>query len=791
MSGIRSCRPLLLALLVAGVTPTARVHGDEPSAPRFSRDILPILAENCFACHGPDEKARKAKLRLDTRDGAAALRRGSAALVPGDSAKSELVVRISSDEPNEVMPPPHTNKKLSAAQIETLRRWIDAGAAWGKHWAFEPPVRAALPKVKDAAWPRNPIDRFVLARLEAEGLKPSPPGEAAVLARRLYLDLIGLPPTLAEVDAFVREVVPTAVPSTEYSVLGTQQSARLHAAVGNLVDKLLASPHYGERWARPWLDAARYADSSGFQRDDLRDLWPYRDWVIAALNADMPFDRFTIEQLAGDLLPHATMEQKVATGFHRCAPCNVEAGTDQEENRVNQVFDRVNTTAAVWLGITMECAQCHDHKYDPFTMRDYYGLFAYFNQTPQETAYLNPKARAALKFTGPYLPLQSEVKASADEQEMRAADPQTGKKREPRFNQRTLVMQEMKMPRTTHVLTRGSFLDPGEPAAPALPAAVTATSGKYEDNRLGLARWLVSRDNPLTARVQINRAWQEFFGRGLVATPEDFGVKGDLPTHPDLLDWLAVELMDPSRGMNEVNPAGDAPAAWSMKQIHRLIATSATYRQGARATPQLLVRDPENKLLARGPRLRLDAEGIRDNALAIAGLLSLKIGGPPVRPPQPDGLWRKVGGEQYIYTVSPGEDRYRRGVYVLLRRGIPYPSFVTFDATARNVCTVKRSRSNTPLQALTLLNDPVFVEAAEALAGRVLKELPEANDDERLAHALRLCVARSPRPNELTILRDLLADQRRARAGRKNAETLAWTDVASALLNLDETITKN
>jgi hypothetical protein len=772
------------SMLLWCVAPVVAAGTPAPDVPRFSRDILPILAENCFQCHGPDEKARKGRLRLDTREGVTAKRQGRAALAPGAAADSELLRRVMSDDATEAMPPPHTGKKLTDAQIAALRRWIDSGAAWGKHWAFEPPQRPQLPKLKDSKWPRHPIDHFVLSRLEAEGLKPSPPAEPAVLARRLYLDLIGLPPTPAEVDAFVRGAA--APPSTEYSVL----SAGLDAAVETLVDKLLASPHYGERWARPWLDAARYADSSGFQRDDLRDLWPYRDWVIAALNSDMPFDRFTIEQLAGDLLPDATVAQKVATGFHRCAPCNVEAGTDQEENRVNQVFDRVSTTATVWLGLTMECAQCHDHKYDPFTMRDYYGLFAYFNQTPQETAYLNAKARAALKFTGPYMPLKGDVKASADEQEMRASDPQTGKKREPRFNNRTLVMQELKAPRTTHLLMRGSFLDPGQTVAPGLPAALTATSGKYEDNRVGLARWLVSEGNPLTARVQVNRAWQEFFGRGLVATPEDFGVKGDLPTHPDLLDWLAVELMSPSRGMSEANPAGK-PAAWTMKHIHRLIATSATYRQAARVTPQLLKRDPENKLLARGPRLRLDAEGIRDNALSIAGLLSLKIGGPPVRPPQPDGLWRKVGGEQYVYTVSPGADRYRRGVYVLLRRGIPYPSFVTFDATARNVCTVKRSRSNTPLQALTLLNDPVFVEAAEALAKRLLKEMPDASDDQRLAHAFRLCVARAPRPNELTILRDLLADQRQARAGRKDADKLAWTDVASVLLNLDETITKN
>jgi mono/diheme cytochrome c family protein len=737
-----------------------------PSSPRFSRDILPLLAENCFQCHGPDDRGRKAKLRLDTYEGATSKRGGGAAIVPGDSAGSELLRRILSDDPDEVMPPPATKKKLTPQQAALVRRWIDAGAPWGKHWAFEPPQRPALPAGKDPGWPRNPIDFFVQARLERGGMRPAPQADPAVLLRRVYLDLTGLPPTPEDVDAFLGDRSPLAYEK--------------------VVESLLASPHYGERWARPWLDAARYADSSGFQRDDLRDLWPYRDWVIQALNADMPFDQFTVEQLAGDLLLEPTLAQKTATGFHRCAPCNVEAGTDQEENRVNQVFDRVNTTATVWLGLTFECAQCHDHKYDPFTMRDYYGLFAYFNHTPQETAFLNAKSRAVIKFTGPYMALTPGTKAPADEQEARASDPQTGKQREPKHHERTLVMQEL-TPRMTHVLKRGQFLDPGERVEPATPSVVLAADSKAQSNRLGLARWLIRRDNPLTARVQVNRSWQELFGRGLVATPEDFGTRGELPTHPDLLDWLAVEFMEPTFQ----GPGQAKPRAWSMKHVHRLIVTSATYRQSSHLTPELRGRDDRNQLLARGPRLRLDAETIRDNALAIAGLLSRKLGGPPVRPAQPPGLWRKVGGEQYIYTVSPGEDRHRRGIYVLLRRSMPYPSFITFDATARNVCTVQRSRSNTPLQALTLLNDPVYVEAAQALAQRTLRELPEANDEARLTRAFRLCVARQPRPVELTILQRLLADQRAARQGQSDAELSAWIDVTSALLNLDETITKN
>jgi hypothetical protein len=370
---------------------------------------------------------------------------------------------------------------------------------------------------------------------------------------------------------------------------------------------------------------------------------------------------------------------------------------------------------------------------------------------------------------------------------MRATDPQTGKKREPRFFERTLVMTDLGQTRTTHLLKRGSFLDPGDGVAPATPAALTPIVGKFEPSRLGLARWLVQPDHPLTARVQVNRAWQEFFGRGLVGTAEDFGAKGDLPTHPELLDWLAIELMQGAAGTDPLS----RKRPWSMKALHRLIVTSATYRQSSRVTGDLLARDDQNKLLARGPRLRLDAETIRDNALAIGGLLSLKVGGPPVRPPQPEGFWRKVGGEQYVYTVSPGEDRYRRGIYVLLRRSMPYPSFVTFDATARNVCTVKRSRSNTPLQALTLLNDPVFVEAAQALSRRVVNELPGAADDARLTHAFKLCVARTPRHGELAVLRGLLNEQRSARRGQPDDEIAAWGDVASALLNLDETINKN
>ncbi len=635
------------------------------------------------------------------------------------------------------------------------------------HWAHQQPRRALLPDVKDKNRPRNPIDQFVLARLEKEGLRISPEADRVNLLRRLSFDLIGLPPTPEEVDAFLKESV--ADPQVAYE---------------NAVNRLLASPQYGERWARPWLDAARYADSHGFQRDDLRDIWPYRDWVIKALNNDMPFDQFTIEQIAGDLLPMPTPEQRVATGFHRCAPCNVEAGTDPDENRFNQIFDRVNTTATVWLGTTLECAQCHNHKYDPFTMRDYYRLFAYFNNTPVETESIDKsKKNPTVRFIGPYLQLSRDM-GKIDGESFVSDDAQTGKKRAPQHAMRSLIMQEMDKPRTTHILKRGNFLDPSERVEPGTPAALPGFAKDAPSNRLGLARWLASRDNPLTARVNVNRWWGELFGRGLVSTPEDFGIKGERPTHPELLDWLAVEFMDPQVKL----PGEAALRPWSVKHLHRLIVLSATYRQSSRITRELRDRDDENKLLARGPRFRLDAEAIRDNALAIAGLLSKKQFGPPVRPPQPDGLWTKVGGEQYLYTVSTGDDKYRRGIYVIVRRSAPYPSFVNFDGTARLACSVKRLRSNTPLQALTLLNDSVYVEAARALAERVCREAE--NDESRLIYAFRLCVARLPSERELKVLQRLLQEQRAARSKQAKAEELAWSDVAAALLNLDETITK-
>jgi hypothetical protein len=960
------------------------------------------------------------------------------AILAGDSTGSELYRRITLPAGDDEFMPA-TGKPLSNAETEQIRDWIDAGAAWpedvdaSKHWAYVPPKRSELPAVTNTAWPKNGIDHFILKRLDDEGLEPSPEADRATLVRRVFLDLIGLPPTPEEVDAFLADASPHAYET--------------------VVDRLLASPQSGERWARPWLDLARYADSHGYQRDDLREIWAYRDWVIRALNADMPFDRFTIEQLAGDLLPDATDDQRIATGFNRCTMTNVEAGSDPEETRTNQVIDRVNTTVTIWLGSTIECAQCHDHKYDPFSQKEYYQLFAFFNNTAIEAERSDPKVPGSIQFIGPSMKLpdasddarrksleaelaaiekrirkrtaelrreaaawekrlkadlrvapQSHIleltdfdsaegaahrilddksvllvdetpdvdtytftiltnlsgitafkletlthnslpgggpgrsdadrpnfvlttfaveaaphgstnfepvrfsNASSDYEQPKFGargaiddDPATGWAISPHFakphwaqfqteqpvglatgttlrfrvgqdygggrtigrlrmsaitgkpvgtpipadiarivqlrrNDRsqadrnslnryragqdeqivslrnaradiraqlktivastTLVMRELPESRRTSVFSRGDFRQPTEAVEPGTPGVLHPFAAT-EGTRLALAQWLVDRRNPLVARVTVNRWWAEIFGHGIVETVEDFGIKGQPPTHPELLDWLAVEFMTPANGY----------PAWSMKKLLRTIVTSATYRQSSAISPALLARDDENKLYARGPRVRMDAEMIRDNALAIAGLLSKKQFGPPVRPYQPDGLWIKVGGARVDYEVSPGQDRYRRGIYVVLKRGAPYPSFVTFDASARLACTARRSRSNTPLQALTLLNDPVYVEAALELAARILRDRPNADIDVRIRHMFRICVSREPSAKELSALRRLYEEQLLAAGanatataalvgdvqlpdGPTRAELAAWYAVATVLLNLDETITK-
>jgi hypothetical protein len=723
-------------------------------------------------CH--NSRDHKGGLRLDNAKDAF---KDPSIISAKNPSESELLRRISLPKGHEEVMP-NLGEPLSRRDVQSVREWIEAGAAWPDsfdtppHWAY---VRIERPPVPGHA--AHPIDAFIRRKLAGEGISPSKEANRHTLLRRLHLDLTGIPPTLEQMERFCADPAPDAYERA--------------------VDGLLSSDQFGVKWARQWLDAARYADSHGFQRDDLRDLWPYRDWVVAALNADMPFDQFTREQIAGDLLPNPTTDQKIATGFNRSAPTNVEAGSDPEETRVNQVIDRVNTLGMVWLGSTLECAQCHDHKYDPFTQSDYYGLFAFFNNTSLEADRTNPRTPGSIQFKGPYLTLSKEdglAKRSEIESKIQAletsqaSDKNRALKRlykdlEELPGQTTLVMQE-DSPRMTRVFTRGDFRSPGATVKPSVPVHLHPLRAESSaPNRLDLARWLTDRNNPLTARVTVNRWWSEIFGNGLVRTPEDFGIKGEPPTHPELLDWLACELME---------------NGWSMKRLLRAIVTSQTYKQSSEMTPALRERDDRNLLLARGPRFRLDAELIRDNALAIAGLLNTRLGGEPIRPPQPKGLWTKVGGKAYDYQTSPGTEQYRRGLFVVIKRGSPYPSLVNFDANARMTCRVKRTLSNTPLQALTLLNDPVYVEAANAFADRLRSG--SDSDEQRLSRGFRIALGRSPEPFESGALRALLDSLRgdphprgaASAAGSEvsDPELAAWRAVATTLLNLDETISK-
>ena len=1059
----------------------------------FNREIRPILSDFCFTCHGPDEKSRQTTLRLDSKENVFAERNGYRIVVPGDSAASRLYQKISSKDQALRMPPVWSGRSLTPKQIESVRLWIDQGAKWQSHWAFDPPKRPELPKIQDKTWPKNAIDNFTLARLEAAGLKPSPAADKATLLRRVSLDLTGLPPTPAEVDAFVADRSP--------------------GAYEKRVDELLKSPHYGERMAIQWLDLARYSDTHGFHIDSLREMWPWRDWVINAFNRNMPFDQFTIEQLAGDLLPNATVEQKIAGGFNRNNMVNFEGGAIPEEYHVEYVVDRVSTTATTWLGLTMGCARCHDHKYDPIKQKEFYRFFAFFNTVPErgldgyegnavpmlslptpeqqqrmddlnkqiaavltampekevvaqrnewqktrlatlpepprdglsaqfafdgnlsdgvshqdgklvrgEIVYDDgPTGKAAelreaevsfgqagdfdvhqpfamgawvnlyeqrgqifqkrdasehwagyelglddVAFTGKHqrnlrlivrlaaswpesaievrtkdrllmddahhllinydgsgkaaginifvdgkpwekeivkdalrgsfrasAPLeignknsggvfkgqisdlriytrpltQTEVEnlavhfparvlltklagapateiaklqadkppKEADVGELEKAETKEEKQKRVEREQQarlseyflkydapekyrqlytqlgdlrkerekleksittTMVMAEMSKPRDTFVLGRGQYENRGEKVTPGVPAFLPPMSQDLPTNRLGLAKWILDPSNPLTARVAVNQYWQQYFGTGLVKTAEDFGSQGEPPSHPELLDWLATEFVR---------------SGWDIKAMQRLIVTSATYRQSSRASRELIERDPENRLLARGPRFRLPAEIVRDNALAISGLLNDKVGGPSVYPYQPPGLWEEMafgqGFSGQTYTQSSGADLYRRGIYTVWKRTVPPSSLTIFDAPDREKCTARRGVTNTPLQALALLNDPTYVEAARALAQRALRAGGKS-DRERVDFAFKLATARTPDQQERAVLLGSLQDfrstyrQDQAHASKllsigemksdpklDSREVAAWTMLSSMILNLDETVT--
>jgi hypothetical protein len=1081
--------------VVAATSDVLGAHGAEKPVD-FNRDIRPILSDTCFICHGPEDKSRQGNLRLDSKEDVFAERNGYRIIVPGNSAASRLYQKVSSKEDAARMPPAYSGKSLTPKQIELLRVWIDQGAKWQSHWAFDPPKRPAIPEVKDKTWPKNPIDYFVLARLEAQGMKPAEEADKATLLRRLSLDLTGLPPTPAEVDSFEADHSPDAYE--------------------NRVEHLLQSPHYGERMAMQWLDLARYADTHGFHIDSLREMWPWRDWVINAFNRNMRFDEFTIEQLAGDLLPNATLEQKIASGFNRNNMLNFEGGAIPEEYHVEYVVDRVSTTATTWLGLTMGCARCHDHKFDPIKQKEFYRFFAFFNTVPErgldgyegnavpvlplptpeqqrqmdelnkqiaawlaalpekdvlalrnewqktrlatlpeppneglsaqyafngdlsdrvshqegkivhgeviyddgvrgktaefrgETevnlgqagnfdtrqpfaigAWVNlydgqsveilQKRDASAHWAGYELgvednaftgirkwnfhitlrlaaswpeeavevrsrnrvpldgdhhlffnydasgkasglkifvdgkPIETEsVKDTLRGSSIRTSAPleignkntgggfkgqiddlriysrtlrnteieniavhlparilltrranvsakeivtlqtakppeeadigelekaETKEEREARLEKRdqarlseyflkydapenykqayahlvelrkqrdkleksittTMVMAEMSKPRDTFVLGRGQYENKGEKVTPDVPAFLPPMSQELPRNRLGLAKWILDPSNPLTARVAVNQYWQQYFGIGLVKTAEDFGSQGEQPSHPELLDWLATEFVR---------------TGWDIKAMQRLIVTSATYRQSSRGSRELIERDPENRLLARGPRFRLPAEIVRDNALAISGLLNDKVGGPSAYPYQPAGLWEEMAfGEGFsgqTYSQSSGLDLYRRGMYTVWKRTVPPPSLTIFDAPDREKCTARRGVTNTPLQALVLLNDPTYVEAARALAQRTL-HAGGKSDRERVDFAFKLATARTPDQQERTVLLDSLQGfrssyrQDRAQASKLLSigesrtdssqdprEVAAWTTLASMILNLDETIT--
>jgi len=982
-------------ICLATAAPAQEIH--------FNRDVRPILSDACFPCHGPDAQNRQAGLRFDVAESALAARDGRRVIVPGDPQQSELIRRVTSRDPDEQMPPPESGHAVTVQETETLRKWIKAGAKWEKHWSLIPARRPEIPRVRVSRDLHQPLDALVLARLEKENLQPSPPADKPILLRRASFDLTGLPPTTAEIKSFQYNKSPDAYEQE--------------------LDRLFASPRYGERMAGPWLDAARYADTSGYQSDGERFMWRWRDWVIDAYNRGMPFDQFTVEQLAGDLLPEATLEQKIATGFHRNHRGNAEGGIIPEEYAAEYVADRVETTGTVWLGLTLGCARCHDHKFDPLAMREFYQLSAFFNNVPEKgravkfgnsppfikapteqqefeklglelqlltarTKWLSLQKqlereqlaweRKSLELPDHHFPDQALVKQwplddkpfagdrvieagdiadfgyfdkftlsawvwlddeksggtvvsrmtdvpegdgysltivrgqlqlnlvkrwlddstrvqteqplpagrwvhvsatydgsrtaagirlyfdgqlrtpdvlldelnqpfntkqplrigggggpaanfrgrlkdvrvdaaelTADEigwlatgetlAEIRKIDRarrtpgQTRKIREyflahaasnelrnadremksaaDKLNafEETLptvmVMDEMKEPRDTFVLLRGQYDQPGEKVSCGVPAALTPFPKDAPKNRLGLAHWLVSKDHPLTSRVQVNRIWQLHFGTGLVKTAEDFGSQGEWPSHPELLDWLAIEF--PAHG-------------WDVKRLQRQLLMSSTYRQSSQTSAAALELDPENRLLARGPRLRLSAEQIRDQALYTSGLLVEEIGGPSVKPLQPPGLWKELTGAA-DYEPGSGADLYRRSLYTFWKRTIAPPNMIALDAPSREYCTVRTARTNTPLQALTLLNETTFAGAAEALAARVLAD-KEHSDGKRLVLAFQTCTSRQPTYQEAAILLQSLEKQRALNPGNDHA---AYTAVMRVLLNLDETLHRN
>ena len=773
-----------IALLIVIISSAKADEGTQAAAIEFTKHIEPILRKHCFQCHGATKQ--EAGLRLDLKQAALTGGDSGVAITPGKSSKSRLLARLNSGDPDQRMPP--GKPPLSRQQISLIKKWIDSGASWqasssskakpSAHWAFQQIKSPALPAVQHGDTIRNEVDIFVVARLERASIQPSPPANRQTLLRRLSLDLTGLPPTPAEIRKFLND--------------------RRVDAYQRLVDRLLASPHFGERWGRHWLDLARYADSDGYEMDHPRPhAWRWRDWVINAFNRDLPFDQFTLQQLAGDLLPQVTLESQVATGFHRNTLTNRENGIDKEEFRLKAIVDRVNTTGTVWLGLTLGCAECHSHKYDPITQRDYYRFFAFFNDAVDEADISVPPSIHELQSIR-----QQESDHAARLRELRTQLKNAKQAKQQQKLTKLIASHTRNKPQTishvftrrqrrrsTHIHLRGNFLDKGDQVAAgtlsALPKMAPASKNVSPD-RLDLARWIVDPVNPLTARVAVNHIWQHLFGVGLVTTPDNFGKQGSPPSHPQLLDWLATRLVADN---------------WSRKSLIRLIVCSATYRQSSSHRAELAERDPENRLLARQNRFRLTAELVRDQHLAASGTLVRSVGGPGFRPQLPDGL-DKIGF-RISWKPDGGPAPFRRGMYIFYHRNLAFPMLKTFDHPRLNVTCTRRERSNTPLQALTQLNDQMFVQASQALGRRLIKEAKSPTA--RIERAFLLCLARKPTANERGILLEhygrLLAVYRRdpeaakTLAGRgpidgSPAETAAWIALARTIMNVDEFITR-
>ncbi|MBD3630915.1 MAG: DUF1553 domain-containing protein [Cyclobacterium sp.] len=774
LSAIRTVLFMVFSLYFAGCTSNEGEIGISEKFPdkvSYNFHIRPILSDNCFACHGPDSDAREAGLRLDIESEAfkaLAENQGAFALVPGKPHQSEVYLRVNSSDESQVMPPPESNLKLTNREIELIKTWIEDGAVYEKHWSFQAPQYIAAPEVEDKNWPVNEIDHFILKQQEDVGLHPNQPASKESMLKRLSFDLTGLPPNLDLMDRF-----------------SENDNAD---AYEEMVDYLLSQPSYGERMAVYWMDISRYADSYGYQLDNFRTQWPWRDWVIHAFNQNLSFKDFITWQLAGDLLENPTKEQILATGFNRNHKITEEGAVDEEEYRITYVTDRTNTVGKALIGITFECAACHDHKFDPISQKDYYEMFSFFNNIDElrtSTAPIDPLVGTPESYAKkPYIEITDEdaegILSFVNKQDTSKLI--------------VSVMGELDTLRNNYVLERGVFNAYGREVFPATPESILNFDPKYPKNRLGLAKWLFDKRNPLTARVFVNKIWKEFFGRGIVNTTSDFGMQGELPSHPELLDWLAIDFME---------------NGWDIKRLIKQMVMSATYRQSVAIDERERQKDPENRYYARASRHHLKAEFIRNMVLASSGLLVPEIGGRSVKPYQPEGLWEAAtaGGSTLAeYTQDHGDNLYRRGLYTFVKRTVPPPSMLIFDASNRDQCETERSYTNTPLQALVMLNDPTVLEASRVLAARLLSE--NSTQTEKITRAFRLILCRKPKAKEVELLQNYLKEKLES-ITTEDAEALAsigeypvdenadkvavaaLMQVISTMYNMEEAITRS